>query len=125
MRIANIRICPISGIFIMMILTVIFAVVIAIFVSTPDNGSIDDKYTPKGMVTDTVYRIQYNPDYVYIFLFHDKSDEITYKVPVSENRIIGILEDSYNEQTPIKIYYYRKNIAPIIYQVEYVTNNKN
>lgn len=128
MRIANIaeiKIGPVTGVIIMVALTVILAAAIAIFVFTFDNGNIDDRDTPKGMVTDTVYRIQYNPDYVYVFLFHDKSDEITYKVPVSENRIIGMLEDSYNDQTPIKIYYYRKSIAPIIYKVEYMVNNKN
>lgn len=123
MRVANIaeiKIGPTVGIIIMVAITVILAAAIAIFVFGFDNGNIEDKDTPKGMVTDTVYRIQYNPDYVYIFLFHDKSDEITYKVPVTEKRIIGMLENSYNDQTPIKIYYYRRNIVPIIYQVEYV-----
>lgn len=124
-NIAGIRIGPITGVFIMMSITVILAAVIAILVFGLDNRNIDDKDTPKGMVTDTVYRIQYNKDYVYVFLFHDKSDEITYKVPIAEKRIIGELENSYNDQTPIRIYYYRKVIVPIIYKVEYVTNDKN
>lgn len=124
-NITGIRIGPITGVFIMMSITVILAAIIAMLVFGLDNRNIDDKDTPKGMVTDTVYRIQYNKDYVYVFLFHDKSGEITYKVPMAEKRIIGELENSYNDQTPIRIYYYRKGITPIIYKVEYVTNDKN
>lgn len=97
----------IFGILLMVAVIIIFAAFISIYLLDLGNDKLEKSGYSKGVTTDTVYRIQYDQDYVSILLTHYNNDSIIYRVSNRERVLIKRLENSYNNQIPVEIYYTR------------------
>jgi len=107
------------GIILMIALVTVLVAIIAIYSLDLENNGLEKSGYGKGVVTDTVYRIQYDPDDVAVFLTNYHNDSITYRVPKKEKKLIAKLEESYRSQTHVEIYYTRIGWLYQISSVEY------
>lgn len=108
------------GILLMVVVVVILTAVIAIYSFDIGNNKLEKSGYGQYTVTDTIYRIQYDPDCVSVFLTHHYNDSIIYRVSNKEKKLIEKLEKSYESEMPIEIYYTRIGWLYQISNVEYV-----
>ena len=107
------------GILLMVAIIIILAASVLIYSFELGNNKLKDNDYSRGMVVDTVYKIQYNQDGVHIFLMNYGNDSITYRVSNKEKRMIRKLEDSYKNQIPVEVHYVRIGWLYQISDVEY------
>lgn len=98
-------ISPTFGILLMVAVIIILSAFISIYLLDLGNNKLEKSDYSKGVITDTVYRIQYDQDYVSILLTHYNNDSTIYRVSNREKVLIKRLENSYNNQIPVEIYY--------------------
>lgn len=107
------------GILLMVAIVVLLTAIIAIYSFDLGNNKLEKNGYGKGVVTDTVYRIQYDPDDVSVFLMRHNNDSIIYRISNKEKKLITRLEESYKMQIPVEIHYTRIGWLYQISNVEY------
>jgi len=107
------------GVLVMVAVTIILAVFVAIYSLDLGNNKIEKSGYGKGVIKDTVFRIQYDSDDVAVFLTNYHNDSIIYRIQKKEKKLIAKLEESYRSQTPVEIYYTHIGWLYQISNVEY------
>lgn len=93
------------GILLMVTITIVLAAFITIYAFESSNNKLEKKGYDIGMITDIVYKIQYNPNDASIFLTYHNDSSAIYKVSNNEKELIRRLDGSYKNQTMVEIYY--------------------